>query len=65
MIQTAFALKAKTIPKTVQNVTGLAVEGWWDRLRSVRFYSFLRMVAMVPLWHIKNGNLPRRVRKVE
>ena len=29
------------------------------------FFSFLRMVVFGPLLHIKNGNLPRGVRKVE
>ena len=29
------------------------------------FFSFLRMVVLGPLLHIKNGNLPRGVRKVE
>ena len=29
------------------------------------FFAFLRMVVLGPLLHIKNGNLPRAVRKVE
>jgi hypothetical protein len=29
------------------------------------FFGFLRMVVFGPLLHIKNGNLPRGVRKVE
>jgi hypothetical protein len=34
-------------------------------LEAFDFFGFLRMVVLGPLLHIKNGNLPRAVRKVE
>jgi predicted nucleotidyltransferase len=39
--------------------------GRGEYLEAYDFFSFLRMVVMGPLLHIKNGNLPRGVRKVE
>lgn len=39
--------------------------GRGEYFESVDFFGFLRMVVLGPLLHIKNGNLPRGVRKVE
>lgn len=39
--------------------------GRGEYMEAVDFFSFLRMVVLGPLLHIKNGNLPRAVRKVE
>jgi predicted nucleotidyltransferase len=39
--------------------------GRGEYLEAFDFFSFLRMVVFGPLLHIKNGNLPRGVRKVE
>lgn len=39
--------------------------GRGEYLEAFDFFGFLRMVVFGPLLHIKNGNLPRGVRKVE
>ncbi|GGK56111.1 aminoglycoside 6-adenylyltransferase [Rufibacter glacialis] len=39
--------------------------GRGENLEAYDFFGFLRMVVFGPLLHIKNGNLPRGVRKVE
>ncbi|MGB5819393.1 MAG: hypothetical protein WBG90_07890 [Saonia sp.] len=39
--------------------------GRGEYLEAYDFFGFLRMVVFGPLLHIKNGNLPRGVRKVE
>lgn len=39
--------------------------GRGEYFEAVDFFGFLRMVVLGPLLHIKNGNLPRGVRKVE
>lgn len=39
--------------------------GRGEYLEALDFFGFLRMVVLGPLIHIKNGNLPRGVRKVE
>ncbi len=39
--------------------------GRGEYLEALDFLGFLRMVVLGPLLHIKNGNLPRGVRKVE
>ncbi|WP_420320379.1 nucleotidyltransferase domain-containing protein [Flagellimonas sp.] len=39
--------------------------GRGEYLEAFDFFGFLRMVVFGPLLHIKNGNLPRAVRKVE
>ncbi|WP_394749208.1 nucleotidyltransferase domain-containing protein [Spongiimicrobium salis] len=39
--------------------------GRGEYLEAFDFFGFLRMVVLGPLLHIKNGNLPRAVRKVE
>lgn len=39
--------------------------GRGENLQAYDFFGFLRMVVFGPLLHIKNGNLPRGVRKVE
>jgi len=39
--------------------------GRGEYLEAFDFFSFLRMVVLGPLLHLKNGNLPRGVRKVE
>src|SRR5215203_5163363 len=39
--------------------------GRGEYLEALDFFGFLRMVVFGPLLHIKNGNLPRAVRKVE
>lgn len=39
--------------------------GRGEYMEALDFLSFLRMVVLGPLIHIKNGNLPRGVRKVE
>jgi hypothetical protein len=39
--------------------------GRGEYLEALDFFGFLRMVVFGPLLHIKNGNLPRGVRKVE
>ena len=39
--------------------------GRGEYMEAVDFFGFLRMVVLGPLLHIKNGNLPRAVRKVE
>ncbi|WP_121356335.1 aminoglycoside 6-adenylyltransferase [Flavisolibacter nicotianae] len=39
--------------------------GRGEYLEAYDFFGFLRMVVFGPLLHIKNGNLPRAVRKVE
>ena len=39
--------------------------GRGEYLEAFDFFGFLRMVVLGPLLHIKNGNLPRGVRKVE
>jgi len=39
--------------------------GRGEYLETLDFLGFLRMVVLGPLLHIKNGNLPRGVRKVE
>ncbi|WP_207428985.1 hypothetical protein [Pedobacter sp. SYSU D00535] len=39
--------------------------GRGEYLETFDFFSFLRMTVFGPLLHIKNGNLPRGVRKVE
>jgi hypothetical protein len=44
---------------------GLLKIGRGELLEAFDFLSFLRMVVLGPLLHIKNGNLPRGVRKVE
>ncbi|SFE17353.1 Streptomycin adenylyltransferase [Chitinophaga sp. CF118] len=39
--------------------------GRGEYFEAMDFFGFLRMVVLGPLLHIKNGNLPRGVRKVE
>ena len=39
--------------------------GRGEYIEALDFFGFLRMVVLGPLLHIKNGNLPRGVRKVE
>lgn len=39
--------------------------GRGEYLEALDFFGFLRMVVLGPLLHIKNGNLPRGVRKAE
>lgn len=39
--------------------------GRGEYMETYDFFSFLRMVVFGPLLHLKNGNLPRAVRKVE
>lgn len=39
--------------------------GRGEHLEAFDFFGFLRMVVLGPLLHIKNGNLPQAVRKVE
>ncbi|RXF70615.1 nucleotidyltransferase domain-containing protein [Arcticibacter tournemirensis] len=39
--------------------------GRGELFEALDFFGFLRMVVLGPLLHIKNGNLPRGVRKVE
>lgn len=39
--------------------------GRGEYLEAFDFFSFLQMVVLGPLLHLKNGNLPRGVRKVE
>ncbi|MEI9807927.1 MAG: hypothetical protein WDO16_08690 [Bacteroidota bacterium] len=39
--------------------------GRGEYIEAFDFLGFLRMVVLGPLLHIKNGNLPRGVRKVE
>lgn len=39
--------------------------GRGEYLEAFDFFGFLRMVVLGPMLHIKNGNLPRGVRKVE
>lgn len=39
--------------------------GRGEYMEAVDFFGFMRMVVFGPLLHIKNGNLPRAVRKVE
>ncbi|MBC6994659.1 aminoglycoside 6-adenylyltransferase [Neolewinella lacunae] len=39
--------------------------GRGEYVEAVDFFAFLRMLVLGPLLHIKNGNLPRGVRKVE
>ena len=39
--------------------------GRGEYLEAYDFFGFFRMVVFGPLLHIKNGNLPRGVRKVE
>ncbi|PRX55363.1 hypothetical protein [Flagellimonas meridianipacifica] len=39
--------------------------GRGEYLEAFDFFAFLRMVVLGPLLHMKNGNLPRAVRKVE
>lgn len=39
--------------------------GRGENLEAFDFFGFLRMIVFGPLLHIKNGNLPRGVRKVE
>ena len=39
--------------------------GRGEYLEALDFFGFLRMVVFGPLLHIKNGNLPRGIRKVE
>jgi hypothetical protein len=39
--------------------------GRGEYVEAFDFFGFLRMVVFGPLLHIKNGNLPRGVRKVE
>ena len=39
--------------------------GRGEYLEALDFFAFLRMVVLSPLLHIKNGNLPKGVRKVE
>lgn len=39
--------------------------GRGEYMEAIDFFGFLRMVVLGPLLHIKNGNLPRAVRKVE
>ncbi|HVG41764.1 MAG TPA: hypothetical protein VM888_09150, partial [Chitinophagaceae bacterium] len=39
--------------------------GRGEYIEAVDFFGFLRMVVLGPLLHIKNGNRPRGVRKVE
>lgn len=39
--------------------------GRGEYVEAFDFFGFLRMVVLGPLLHIKNGNLPRAVRKVE
>lgn len=39
--------------------------GRGEYFEALDFFGFLRMVVLGPLLHIKNGNLPRAVRKVE
>lgn len=39
--------------------------GRGEYLEALDFFGFLRMMVFGPLLHIKNGNLPRAVRKVE
>lgn len=39
--------------------------GRGEYLEAVDFFSFLRMTVFGPLLHIKNGNLPRGVRRIE
>lgn len=39
--------------------------GRGEYLEAFDFFGYLRMVVLGPLLHIKNGNLPRAVRKVE
>lgn len=39
--------------------------GRGEYMEALDFFGFLRMVVFGPLLHIKNGNLPRGVRKVE
>jgi len=44
---------------------GLLKIGRGEYIEALDFLSYLRMVVLGPLLHIKNGNLPRGVRKVE
>jgi hypothetical protein len=39
--------------------------GRGEHFEALDFFAYLRMVVLGPLLHIKNGNLPRGVRKVE
>ncbi len=39
--------------------------GRGENMEALDFFGFLRMVVLGPLLHIKNGNLPRGVRRVE
>lgn len=39
--------------------------GRGEYLEALDFFAYLRMVVLGPLLHVKNGNLPRGVRKVE
>lgn len=39
--------------------------GRGEYMEAIDFFGFLRMIVLGPLLHIKNGNLPRGVRKVE
>lgn len=39
--------------------------GRGEYMEAFDFFSYLRMTVLGPLFHIKNGNLPRGVRKVE
>lgn len=39
--------------------------GRGEYMEAIDFFGFMRMVVLGPLLHIKNGNLPRAMRKVE